>query len=164
PQLARRLTLGAAFATATTGMVLAPAVAADPAAPERGTGHAAISATLNPVSPMPAEGPGSPPADGDPVSDPPEPPAADPEPGHAATPATLNPVAPMPAEGAGSPPADGDPVSDPPEPPAADPEPGQADAGPSQRGAAPSGAEPDVPGRPALGWPGSGSAETPDEP
>src|SRR5690625_4428807 len=56
PQLARRLTLGAAFATATTGMVLAPAVAADPAAPERGTGHAAISATLNPVSPMPAEG------------------------------------------------------------------------------------------------------------
>ena len=83
PQLARRLTLGAAFATATTGMVLAPAVAADPAAPERGTGHAAISATLNPVSPMPAEGPGSPPADGDPVSDPPEPPAADPEPGQA---------------------------------------------------------------------------------
>src|SRR5699024_8861078 len=42
-----------------------------------------ISATLNPVSPMPAEGPGSPPADGDPVSDPPEPPAADPEPGQA---------------------------------------------------------------------------------
>src|SRR5690625_6944230 len=45
PQLARGLTLAAAFATATTGMVLSPAVAADPAAPERRTGPAAHPAT-----------------------------------------------------------------------------------------------------------------------
>ena len=85
PQLARRLTLGAAFATAATGLVLAPAVAADPAAPEHGTGRIAVSATLNPVSPMPAGGPGSPgpaspPAGGDQTPDPPGPPAADAEP------------------------------------------------------------------------------------
>ena len=118
PQLARRLTLGAAFATAATGMVLAPAVAADPAAPEHGTDQIAVSATLNPVSPMPADGPG------------------EPEPS--------------------SPPSSSDPVSELPEPPATDAEPGPQEA-------APSGADSDAPGRPSLGWPGSGSAEAPDE-
>jgi len=118
PQLARRLTLGAAFATAATGLVLAPAVAADPAAPDHGTGRIAVSATLNPVSPMPAGGPGSP--------------------------------------GPASPPAGGDQTPDPPGPPAADAEPDQQDA-------APSGAGPDAPGRPTLGWPGPRSGEAADE-
>lgn len=118
PQLSRRLTLGAAFATAATGLVLAPAVAADPVAPEQGTGQIAVSATLTPVSPMPADGPG--------------------------------PSKPS------SPPSGSEPVNDPPEPPA-------ADAEPDQQGAAPSGAESDAPGRPALGWPGSRPAEAPDE-
>lgn len=79
PQLARRLTLGAACATAATGLVLAPATAADPS-PERGAGQIAVAATLNSASPLPADGPGSPPSDGDPISDP-----AEPQPGGAGT-------------------------------------------------------------------------------
>lgn len=73
PQLAQRLALGAAYATAATGLVLAPAVAAEPSPEEHPAEQIPVAATLNSASPAPGAGPGAPPSGGDPVTDPPVP-------------------------------------------------------------------------------------------